>query len=127
MARCPLARQPTNPVLADDVGLEEHEDSDEDIPEWAEALPEGEWKPPDVYGYGDGDGDSDDDGKQKRAATSESDYSDRSDEDEFSEAKRELISMRESGKFKIVARPILKTVRPMRQLKLTEMDWWVRA
>ena len=49
------------------------------------------------------------------------------DEDEFSEAKKELISMRERGEFEIVARPILKTVRPMRQLKLTEMDWWMLA
>jgi len=49
------------------------------------------------------------------------------DEDELFEAKRELISMRERGEFEIVARPILKMVRPMRQLKLTEMDWWVLA
>ena len=38
------------------------------------------------------------------------------DEDVFSQAKKELISMRSSGEFKIGRpRPILKTVRPMRQ------------
>ena len=47
------------------------------------------------------------------------------DSNEFSQAKKELISMRSSGEFKIVARPI-KTVRPMRQMKLTEMVKWVQ-
>ena len=48
------------------------------------------------------------------------------DSHEFSQAKKELISMRSSGEFKIVARPILKTVRPMRQMKLTEMVKWLQ-
>ena len=48
------------------------------------------------------------------------------DSNEFSQAKKELISMRLSGEFKIVARPILKTVRPMRQMKLTEMVKWLQ-
>ena len=48
------------------------------------------------------------------------------DSDEFSQAKKDLISMRSSGEFKIVARPILKTVRPMRQMKLTEMVKWLQ-
>ena len=49
------------------------------------------------------------------------------DAEEVVKLKTELIEMKASGDFKLVARPVIQKIRPLRQLKLPEMKWLVIA